>query len=94
VDASRVAKVTKVIQEPDFGVSLFCGFGLRFLHLLLNLKLRLYDEHLVAVRVLEIEPLQRLQNIRGVAFRPQASHRLSRSGVYVSPVVLWLSPSN
>ena len=46
-----------MIQEPDFGVSLFCGFGLRFLHLLLNPKLRLYDEHLVAVPVLEIELL-------------------------------------
>jgi hypothetical protein len=69
------------------------GFGLRFLHLLLKPKLRLYDEHLVAVRVLGIEPLQRLKNIRGVAFRPQASSRLSRFGVYVSPVV-WLSLSN
>jgi hypothetical protein len=47
----------------------------------------------IAVRVLEIEPLQRLKKIRGVAFRPQASRRLSRFGVYVPPVG-WLSPSN
>src|SRR6266566_7101274 len=33
---------------------------------------------------------QRLKNIRGIAFRPQASRTLSRSGVYVSPLV-WLS---
>ena len=34
-----------------------------------------------------------IENIRDAAFRPQALRRLSRSGVYVSPVV-WLSPSN
>jgi hypothetical protein len=33
------------------------------------------------------------ENIKGVAFRPQASRRLSRSGVYVPPVV-WLNPSS
>ena len=59
-------------QEPDFGVSLLCGFGLRFLHLLLNPKLRLYDEHLVAVRVLEIEPLPEIEKHQGRRF-PAAS---------------------
>ena len=53
-----------MIREPDFGVSLFCGFGLRFLHLLLNQKLRLYDEHVVAVGVFEIEPLEKHQGRR------------------------------
>ena len=65
----------------------FAALGRRFLRLLLNPNLRPYHEPLVAVRVLEIEPRQRLKNIRAVAFRPQASSRLSRSGVYVSPVV-------
>jgi hypothetical protein len=34
-----------------------------------------------------------LNNSRGVAFRPQASSRLSRFGVYVS-LVAWLNLSN
>jgi hypothetical protein len=43
-------------------VSLFCGFGRSFSAFVANPKVRtLHHEHLVAVRVLDIEPLQRLK---------------------------------
>ncbi len=93
-DASRAQQnLQKRYGNKILVCHFFAALGRHFLHSLLNPNLRLYHEPLVAVRVLEIEPRQRLKNIRAVAFRPQASSRLSQSGVYVSPVV-WLSPSN
>jgi hypothetical protein len=42
----------------------FGALAFIFLHLVLNPELRLYGEHLVAVRVLEIEPLEKHQGRR------------------------------
>jgi hypothetical protein len=72
-DASRArSKNYKTDTGRRFWRVTFLRLWRPFLHLLRNPKLRLFDEHLVGLRVLEIEPVSEIKKYQGRRF-PTAS---------------------